>query len=543
MGKKLEKMQPFTRSLCKSHLISAGFSYDDLGKPIIGIANSWNEFNHGHMEQKAMSRWIKSGIIAAGGVPVEFHTPGPCDGLAVGNPGMHFILPTRELVADVIEATIMAHPIFDGLVLISSCDKITPGMLIAAARLKMPAIHIAGGPSIPAISFEEKSRIRRAFLESKISERELAEGNAELYSTPGNCAYIGTANTMNCIAEALGMALPGSSLAPAISHRRMNYCTTAGKQIVHLTELGLTSDKIMTMDAFHNAICVAAALGGSSNYVLHMPSIAYRAGVELTLNDIDKINHKTPLLCQIAPNGPYSVIDLDRAGGIPAVMNELKPLLNLNTMTVSGKTLHENLANVPENDHSIIHSINEPIRKEGGIVILHGNLAPEGAVVKRSAVDPEMYLYTGPARVFHSEQDCIKYVKEGQANDGEVLVVIYEGPKGGPGMREMHRLSNVLKAIMSRIALITDGRFSGADSGLMIGYVTPEAAAGGPIGVVHDGDIIEINLNQQTLILKIPDEELRRRLANFTPLEKTCFSELLDKYKEKVGPAAEGAIW
>lgn len=543
MGKKLEQMQPFTRALNKSHLIAAGFSYEDLNKPIIAIANSWNEFNHGHTQHKALSQSIKAGILAAGGLPIEFHTPAPCDGLAVGNSGMHYILPTRELVANTIEATISGHPIFDGLVLISSCDKITPGMLIAAARLKMPVIHVAGGPSIPAISFAESKKLRSEFLNGRISERELAEGNAELYSTAGNCAYIGTANTMNSLAEALGLALPGSALAPAASHRRIKFCEETGKQIVYLAEKGITSEQIMTPAAFANAIRVAAALGGSSNYVLHMPSIARRAGIQLTLDDIDRINQTTPLLVEIAPNGPYSVVDLDRAGGIPAVMKELSHLLALDVMTVTGKTLGENLTNIPEPDRRIIHPRQQPVASEGGIVILHGNIAPEGAVVKRSAVPQELYQYSGPARVFHSEQDCILSVQNGEVNEGDVLVVAYEGPKGGPGMREMHRLSNVLKAMKTRIALITDGRFSGADSGLMIGYITPEAAVGGPIGIIRDGDIIDIDLNQKRLNLRISDEELNQRLKNFVPKKKVSFSEFLDSYSQQVGPASEGAIW
>ena len=363
------------------------------------------------------------------------------------------------------------------MVMISSCDKITPGILIAAARLKMPVIHVAGGPSIPAISFAESKRLRAEFLKGNLSERELAEGNAELYSTAGNCAYIGTANTMNSLAEALGMALPGSALAPANSHRRARFCEDSGKQIVQLVEQGITSDQIMTAAAFNNALRVAAAIGGSSNYVLHMLAIAARAGIPLTLQDINQANQDTPLLCQIAPNGPYSVVDLDRAGGILALMKELSPLLDLNVMTVTGSTLGENLKNAPEPGRDVIHSLQEPVYKEGGIVILRGNLAPGGAVVKRSAVDPEMWQYRGPARVFHSEQDCIQAVQDGDVQEGEVLVVAYEGPVGGPGIREMHRLSNVLKAMQQRIALITDGRFSGADSGLMIGYVTPEAGS------------------------------------------------------------------
>ncbi|NMB86717.1 MAG: dihydroxy-acid dehydratase, partial [Chloroflexi bacterium] len=401
----------------------------------------------------------------------------------------------------------------------------------------------AGGPSIPAISFEESRRLRTEFLQGRLSERELAEGNAELYSTPGNCPYIGTANTMSIMAEALGMALPGSALAPASSHRRMLYCEDAGKAAVRLAVAGITSRQIMTRKAFINALRVAAALGGSSNYVLHIPAIAARAGVQITFDDIDQVNQATPLLARIAPNGRHSVVDLDRAGGVPAVMNELKELLDLDLPTITSATVGENLRGAAILDPTVIHPASDPLDREGGIVILKGNLAPHGAVVKRSAVDPQLFHYVGPARVFNSEQSCIDAVQAGQVNEGDVLVVNYEGPKGGPGMREMHRLSNVLKSMQSRIALITDGRFSGADSGLMIGYVSPEAAVGGPIGVLRDGDSIEIDLANRQLNLQVPAGELEQRLAAFTPHQKDIQSEFLGRYQDLVGPASCGAVW
>lgn len=543
MGRALEQMEKFTRALNKSHLIAAGFTYADLQKPIIAIANSWNEFNHGHTIQRELAEWVKNGVRAAGGTPIEFIAPGPCDGLAVGNPGMHYILPTRELVANVVEATLRAHPVFDGLVLISSCDKINPGMLIAAARLNMPAIHLAGGPSLPAISFAKSRQIRKDFLEGKLTEQELAEKNARLYSTAGSCAYIGTANTTAAMVEALGMALPGSSLAPATSAKRQQFAVATGEQIIKLVQTGLECNRIMTREAFLNSIRVAAALSGSTNYVIHIIAIAYNAGIQISLEDIDQINRTTPLLAQIAPNGPYSVVDLDQAGGIPAVMKELSPLLHLEVLTVTGHTLGENLQSAPPPDRSIIHPYDQPVSKEGGIVILHGNLAPGGAICKRSAVPHELHQYNGQARVFESEQDCIQAMEEGTVRDGEVLVVRYEGPRGGPGMREMHRLSNRLKAMQQRTALVTDGRFSGADSGLMIGHVTPEAAEGGAIGIVQDGDRIEIDLNERRLTLLISDAELKKRLANFEPKKKPVNSSLLQHYRDEVGCAADGAIW
>jgi dihydroxy-acid dehydratase len=541
MGNALECMDAYTRALNKSHLIAAGFSYEDLSRPIIAVANSWNEFNHGHAEHKELGEKIKEGIRSAGGLPIEFQTPGPCDGLAVGNPGMCYILPTRELVTDVIEATIRAHPIFDGLVMLSSCDKINPGMLKGAARLKIPAIHIAGGPSIPAISFEESRALRRGFLNGEVSERDLAEGNAQLYSTHGSCAYIGTANTMTIFAEALGMALSGSAIAPAVSARRMDYCRRTGTEIVAMVDKEIRADAILTRPAFENAIRVVAALGGSSNYVLHILSIANSAGIDLTIQDIDRINQSTPLLAAIAPNGPQSVVDLDRAGGVPAVMSELRPLLDLSVLTVTGEELGTVLERSPDADRSVIAPFNAPLNAQGGIVILKGNIAPQGAIVKRSAVPQELHEFEGRAKVFYSEQECIDYVRSGDVSDGQALVVLYEGPKGGPGMREMHRLSGVVKALGNQVAVITDGRFSGADSGLMIGYITPEAADGGPVGVIEDGDIIRINLKDQTINVLLDPDVLGERLQVHTPLKKRVDSVLLRRYQSQVGYAIEGA--
>jgi len=541
MGKKIESLFPYTRALVKSHLISAGYSYDALCKPIIGIANSWNEFNHGHLPQKELVEKIKSGVLSAGGTPVEFNTIGPCDGLAVGNTGMHYILPMREIIADSIEATVNGHPIFDGLVLVASCDKITPGMLMAAGRLGMPAIHISAGPAIPAISFSRSRELRKKFLNGEISERELAESNSELYSTCGVCPYIGTANTMNCIAEGLGMALPGSALAPASSHRRMGYAFATGEAIVNLVNWDLSCDRIMTRAAFENAIRVAAAIGGSSNYILHIPAIASELGIRIKLEDIDHINSETPLLCKIAPNGSFSVIDLDVAGGIPAVMKELESVLNLDNQSVSGCIFGEIIAGTQPGDDKVIRQFTNPYDTEGGIAVLTGNLAPDGAVVKRSAVPQDLYNYSGKAKVFNSEQECIDAVQSRQVNEGEVLVVTYEGPKGGPGMREMHRLTGILRSFGDNIALITDGRFSGADSGLVIGYVSPEAAEGGPIAVIQDGDVIKIDLNNRILDINISDAELKKRLENYSPKIKEISSPLLKRYSSIVNSAAQGA--
>lgn len=543
MGQALERMEKFTRALNKSHLIAAGFRYEDLQKPIIAIANSWNEYNHGHTVQRELAEWVKKGVRSAGGTPIEFIAPGPCDGLAVGNDGMHYILPMRELVANVVEASVRGHPIYDGLVLISSCDKINPGMLMAAATLELPVIHLAGGPSLPAITFAESRQLRKDFLEGKINEQQLAERNAKLYSTAGSCPYIGTANTMTVMAESLGMALPGSSLAPATSDRRKHFSEQTGEQIMKLIQKDIGADQIMTLAAFQNAIRVAAALGGSSNYVIHTIAIAARAGIKISLEDIDELNRTTPLLAEISPNGPYSVVDLDKVGGIPAVMKELAPLLNLDIPTVTGKTVGEDLEIAPPPDREVIHSMDDPVYPEGGMVVLYGSLAPGGAIVKRSAVSAELMKFNGPARVFDSEGACIAAMDKGAIQEGDVLVVRYEGPRGGPGMREMHRLSNRLKVLKQQTALITDGRFSGADSGLMIGHVTPEAAERGPIGIVQDGDRIIIDLERKILNLNISQEELQSRLNDFHPVKKSVQSDLLRHYQNEVGCAAEGAIW
>jgi len=537
MTNKLNSLPPYIRALLKSHLVAAGHAYEDLDKPIIGVANSWNEFNHGHLPQLALARKVKAGIRNAGGLPIEFHTIGPCDGLAVGNPGMRYILPSREIIADSIEATICGHPIFDGVVLISNCDKITPGMLMAAARLRLPAIHLAAGPAIPTISFERSKRLRKDFLEGDLGEKELVEGNALLYATPGNCPYIGTANTMNCIAEALGLALPGSALVPACSHRRSALAERAGFQIVELVRRGLSSDKILTRDSFLNAIRVAAAIGGSSNYVLHLPAIAAEIGIEITLHDIDAINRLTPLLCRIAPNGFQSVVELDAAGGIPAVMRELRSLLALKVLTVTGQNLERNLEAVPEGDRDVIRPFEDPMETEGGIVVLTGNLAPHGAVVKRSAVPRELHHYRGPARFFTSEEDCIAAVQAGRVQEGDVLVVAYEGPKGGPGMPEMHRLNGVLQAFRHNVALVTDGRFSGADSGLLIGYVSPEAADGGPLAFVRDGDIIEIDLANSSLSIDLSEDEISQRYSTSTLVHRDIPSPLLRRYQREASHA------
>ena len=527
----------------KSHLIAAGYLYDDLDKPIVGIVNSWNEFNHGHVPQRQLAENVKASVWASGGLPIEFHTIGPCDGLAVGNSGMRFILPSREIIADSIEAIVKGHPIFDGLVMISNCDKITPGMLMAAARLKIPAIQISAGPSIPDISFAESKRLRKEFLEGHIDERKLAEGNSRLYATQGNCPYIGTANTMNCLSEALGMSLPGSAIIPANSNKRLLFSKKTGKQAVRMIEMKLTSNKILTRDSFLNALRVAAAIGGSSNYILHLPAIAAEMEIEISFEDIDYINRTTPLLCRIAPNGSQSIVELDNAGGIQAIMQELKHLLNLEVLTITGRRLGELLKEAPDPDRNVIRSTEDPLDHEGGIAILKGNLAPSGAVVKRSAVPQAMYYYRGPARVFQSEEDCIAAIQNGIVMEGDVLVVTYEGPKGGPGMREMHRLTGVLNAFSDHVALITDGRFSGADSGLVIGYVTPEAADCGPIGLVLNGDVIVIDINRRLIQLEISPEELDCRKKDFHIFKKDYDSPMLKRYQKHVNTASKGATF
>ena len=542
MGRQLESLPRFTRALMKSHLIACGFSYEDTDKPIIAIANSWNEFNHGHLPQRELAQKVKDGIRAGGGLPLEFNTIGPCDAHAQGYDGMNYILPSREIIADSIEAMIRSQNIVDGLVIIASCDKITPGMLMAALRLDLPCIHLCSGTCVPAISFAESKEIRRSFLLDTISEREMAEANARLYPHAGICPYIGTANTMDIFAEALGLALPGSAVIPAGTSERLLCAQATGIRIVEMASSQARPRQILRRESFDNALKVLAAVCGSLNQLLHVPAVAAEMGIRIDFEHIGRLNDETPQLCTINPTGPHSVADLHRAGGVPALMKELLPLLDGSCGNVSGKTVAEIAADSRVQDPTVIRSLGSPVAATGGLVILKGNIASEGAAVRLSTVAREMRKFSGPAIVFDSEDQASQALEHDRVRKGSVVIIRYEGPKGGPGMREMHRIVEALRKLGPEVAVVTDGRFSGASGGLSIGYLSPEAAQGGAIAAVEDGDIVEIDLVKRTLDVRLTDDELHRRLRRLKRRENPQRSKLLVEYAARVGTTSSGAV-
>jgi dihydroxy-acid dehydratase len=540
MGKKLEALPRFTKALIKSHLLSCGWSYDDLNKPIIAIANSWNEFNHGHIPQRQIADKVKDGIRLAGGLPLEFNTIGPCDALAQGHESMKFILPSREIIADSVEVMIRSQNIVDGMVLISSCDKITPAMLMAAFRLDLPSIHICSGTCIPNISFAESKRLRKEFLERKISERELVEGNAGLYPHPGICPYMGTANTMDIFTEALGLSISGSSTIPAMTSERMHCAERTGQLAVGLAESGKKPSTFIYERSFRNALVVLAAASGSLNHLLHVPAIAHQMGIKLDFDDIAEINNITPQLCTVNPSGPHSIVDLHKAGGVPSLIKELQPLLDIQCLNVEGKSLEQIARDATNRDPAIIHTLNSPVAHHGGILVLKGNIAHQGAALRLSTIPEGMFHFTGPARVFNSEEEATSAMEANSITEGSVIVVRYEGPKGGPGMREMHRLAGAFFG--KQIAIVTDGRFSGATGGLSIGYLCPEAAQGGEIACIQDGDEIEIDVQQRSINVKLEDSVLKERLQNLVTITQPVDSNILREYAGTVGSAYNGAL-
>lgn len=534
----------------RSLLKALGFTEEELEKPLIGIANSYNEIVPGHIHLRQIVEAVKYGIREAGGVPVEFGVIGVCDGIAMNHEGMKYSLPSREVIADSIEIMAKAHA-FDGLVLVTSCDKITPGMLMASVRLDLPAILIAGGPMLTGLYKGQKVHLISTFeaigkfKKGEISEEELKELENCACPTCGSCAGMFTANSMNCLSEALGIALPGNGTIPAVFADRIRLAKETGKKIVELIEKNLTPRKILTKEAFENAIAVDMALGCSTNTVLHLMAIAKEAEVELSLKVFDKISKKTPVLAHLIPAGPYSVVDLHFAGGIPAVMKELskKGLIHKNVITVSGKTIGEIIEKQEVLNYEIIRPIENPYKEEGGIAILYGNLAPEGAVVKTSAVVPKMLVHTGPARVFNSEEEAYEAILSGKIKSGDVVIIRYEGPKGGPGMREMLSPTSAIigMGLGDSVALITDGRFSGGTQGACIGHVSPEAAEGGPIALVEEGDLIEIDIPNRKLEIKVSEEILQKRKENWKILQREL-KGVLKKYYYLVKSGAKGAI-
>ncbi len=527
-----------------------GVTDEDFNKPFIGIANSFTELVPGHMHLNRIAEFVKAGVRAAGGVPFEFNTIAICDGLAMGHEGMHYSLPSRELIADSVEVMAQAYK-FDGLVLITNCDKITPGMMMAAARLNIPSIVVTGGPMLSGRyghKLVDVTSIFEAIGEYSAGKISLEELRAlEDYAFPGcgSCNGMYTANTMACIAESIGLSLPGCATALAVSSKKLRIAKKSGERIVRMVKEDLRPSKILTRSAFENAITVDMALGGSTNTVLHLKAIAEEANVSLPLEVFDEIARKVPHICDMRPSGPHDLEELDVAGGIPAVMNVLREKLHLDALTVTGRTVGENIRNAIVYNQEVIRPLSNPIHKEGGIAILFGNLAPKGAVTKITAISPKMLVHKGPARVFDSEEEAMKAILNREINSGDVIVIRYEGPKGGPGMREMLSPTAAIAGmgLSESVALITDGRFSGATRGPCIGHVSPEAAEGGPIAALKDGDIISIDIPARRLAVELNDEEINRRLSSWKPKPPKVFKGYLRRYWYFVQSADRGGTF
>lgn len=529
MINRLNQLPPFQRAIGKAHLCSAGARYEDLDRPIVAVVNTWNEIVPGHAPLKELAGYVKRGIFHAGGTPLEFNTIAICDGITQGHCGMNYALPSRELIADSVESMILSHNIFDGMVLLGSCDKIVPALLMAAARLNLPSVLVTAGPNVPEITPRKSKEARQRFLRGEIDEKALVEETLKYYPGPGVCPYLGTANTMGILTEALGLALPGNGLVPAQSSQRLSLAEESGIQVVELIRAGISPSRILSKEAFENAIRVLLAIGGSSNAVLHLLALAKEANIELNLDDFDRLSRDTPLLTAVVPNDlEHTVLDIHRAGGAPAVMKRLETLLHSDTLTVTGKTVAENLQDVT-GIGPLIRPIENPLQAEGGLMVLYGNLAPEGALLKISAIAGSSTRIEGLARVFNSEEECLAAEDIGPE---EILVVRYEGPAGGPGMRELHRVTEFLQ-VRGGKAILTDGRFSGASGGVSVGYISPEACSGGTIALVQDGDRVVIDLENRRLELIVTAEELQIRRANFVPVHKRA-SSYLQGYARRV---------
>ena len=538
-----------TRCAHRSLFNAMGFGPEDLKKPLIGICNSFNEVIPGHIHLREITEAAKLGVAAAGGTPMEFPAIGVCDGIAMGHTGMKFSLASRELIADSIEAVATATG-FDGLVLIPNCDKVVPGMLMAAARLNIPCVVVSGGPMLPGryngrdISVSQSFEAAGEFAAGKISEADMTAIEAAACPGCGSCAGLFTANTMNCLTEALGMGLPGNGTIPAAyTGARRQLAKRAGQVIMNLIEKDIKPRDILTEKAFENAITVDMGIGGSTNTVLHLTAIAHEAGIELPAAKFDEISRRTPYIAKLSPAGTHHMIDLNEAGGINAVMKELskKGVIHTDAMTVVG-TVEEKIANARTLRPDVIRTVEDPYRKEGGLAILSGNLCPENAVVKASAVAEDMLVYSGKAKCFSSEESAVNAIMEGQIVEGDVVVIRYEGPKGGPGMQEMLNPTAVISGRGLKVGLITDGRFSGASRGACIGHVSPEAMAGGPIALIEDGDIIDIDIPNRKLELRVSDEELAKRKAAWVKPEPKIKTGYLARYARLVSSADKGAI-
>ena len=536
----------------RSLLYALGLTKEEIERPLIGVVCSYNEIVPGHMNLDKIAEAVKAGVRAAGGTPIEFPAIAVCDGIAMGHTGMKYSLVTRELITDSTEAMVSAHQ-FDGLVMIPNCDKNVPGLLMAAARLNIPTIFCSGGPMLAGVlrdgsrtSLSSMFEAVGANIAGKLDEEGLLDYEENACPTCGSCSGMFTANSMNCLTEAIGMGLEGNGTIPAVYSARLRLAKHAGMKIMELVEKNIRPRDIMTPAAFHNAETVDMALGCSTNTMLHLPAIAHECGIDIDFDMANEISAHTPNVCHLAPAGPTFMEDLYRAGGVYAVMKELADagLLDTSLITCTGKTVGENIAHARNLNPEIIRPIDKPYSKTGGIAVLKGNIAPDGCVVKQSAVAPEMMVHEGPARVFDSEDEAIAAIYAGKIKAGDVVVIRYEGPKGGPGMREMLNPTSAIAGmgLDKEVALITDGRFSGATRGASIGHVSPEAASGGPIGLVEEGDIISINIPQHTIELKVSDEVLAERKAKWVCPEPRIKTGYLARYAKLVMSADKGAV-
>ena len=542
-----------SRAPHRSLFYGMGYTREELEKPIIGVANAFNEIIPGHIQLNEITQAVKMGIAAAGGTPVEFPVIGICDGIAMNHEGMKYPLPSRELIADSIEAMTLAHH-FDGLVMVANCDKIVPGMLMAAGRLNIPSIYISGGPMLPGqyscreVDLNTVFEAVGQYNQQKISAEELDELAQCACPGAGSCAGLFTANSMNCLAEALGMALPGNGTIPVGYGARKQLAKRSGKEIINLVHKQIKPRNIMTSNAFNNAITLDLAMAGSTNTVLHLLAIAHEAGIALELKTFDRLSRIIPVLTKISPSSNFHVTDLYFAGGISAVLKELAEvnLIHTEELTVSGKTIGQDIAKAKITNNEVIKKFAEPYSKESGIAVLYGNLAPDGAVVKVSAVHKSMYSFEGRAQVFNSEEEAYQAIMSGKIKKGDVVVIRFEGPKGGPGMREMLAPTSALcgMGLDNDVALLTDGRFSGATRGAAIGHISPEAAEKGPIAMIEDGDIVRINISERELSVDVSEEELKRREANWSLPERNIpANHYLRRYAYLVTSASTGAVF
>ncbi len=528
-----------------------GMTKEELERPLVGIVSSYNEIVPGHMNIDKIVQAVKMGVAMAGGTPIMFPAIAVCDGIAMGHVGMKYSLVTRDLIADSTECMATAHQ-FDALVMIPNCDKNVPGLLMAAARLNVPTVFVSGGPMLAGHVHGQKRSLSSMFeavgsyAAGTMTEADVEEFENKVCPTCGSCSGMYTANSMNCLTEVLGMGLPGNGTIPAVYSERLKLAKHAGMAVMEMYRKNIRPRDIMTKDAILNALTIDMALGCSTNSMLHLPAIAHEIGFDFDIAFANEISAKTPNLCHLAPAGPTYMEDLNEAGGVYAVMNEVNKLglLHTDCMTVTGKTVGENIANCVNRNPEVIRPVEHPYSKTGGLAVLKGNLAPDGSVVKRSAVVPEMMKHSGPARVFECEEDAIEAIKGGKIVEGDVVVIRYEGPKGGPGMREMLNPTSAIAGmgLGSSVALITDGRFSGASRGASIGHVSPEAAVGGPIALVEEGDIIDIDINQLSLNLRISDEEMKKRKENWRPREPKVTTGYLARYAAMVTSGNRGAI-